>query len=180
MATGARDGEAEETLPKNFKLVRDAVGLILGDVGGCVHRLVEVPEAGAHHALVGFVGWIDPRLEQITGDLLPNESVIGKVIVEGANHPVAVSPCFADGVVKLMAAGLGVANEVQPVPPPAFAETGRCEIHLDQTFPMRLARIGFEGGDDRRVRRQADQVVGKSPHLAGGRGVVGGFESDTL
>ena len=38
---------------------------------------------------------------------------------------------------------------------------------------MRFARIGFEGFDDRRVRRQADQVVGKPSHLASRCGVTG-------
>ena len=44
------------------------------------------------------------------------------VVVEGRDHPVAVPPGVRIGDVRLLAAGVGIAGDVEPVPGPPFAE----------------------------------------------------------
>ena len=85
-------------------------------------RLVEVPEAGADRRLVGAVVGVDPGFEEIAGEVLGDEAVVGHVAVEGADDPVPVPPGLANGIVELVAAGLRVANEVEPVTTPSLAE----------------------------------------------------------
>ena len=63
-----------------------------------------------------------PRLgEQVAGDVLGEEPVVGQVGVEGADDVVAVAPGVGDLVVELVAVRLGVADQIEPVPAPALA-----------------------------------------------------------
>ena len=71
--------------------------------------------------------------QQVAGDLLDDELVVGQVAVEGVDDPVAVEPDLAR-LVLLVAVGVGVAGRVEPEPAPALAVVGRGEQPVDQPF----------------------------------------------
>ena len=119
VAAGAVDRRAEERLRRG----RDDVVKLVEARLLLVRRLI-VPEAET------VVARRDDRvrgqrLELVTGDLLLNEPVVGLVRVEGADHVVAVAPSLRLRAIALVAVRLGVADEVEPVPPPFFAVPGR-------------------------------------------------------
>ena len=59
--------------------------------------------------------------EFVTGYLFQQEAVVGLVVVESADHVVAVSPRMgADRVGRAFAFRIGIAGQVEPVPSPAF------------------------------------------------------------
>ena len=63
--------------------------------------------------------WID--IKSNAGELLKNEAVERLVVVESADDVIAVAPDVRLGSVALVAIGLGIANEVEPVPRPPLA-----------------------------------------------------------
>ena len=73
------------------------------------------------------------ELELVGGDLLDEELVVRQVLVERADDAVAVgvgvrvAPLFLEDV----ALGVGVAGDVEPVPPPPLAVAGRGEQAVD-------------------------------------------------
>ena len=69
--------------------------------------------------------------QQVAGDLLDDELVVGQVAVERVDDPVAIEPDAAR-LVLLEAVGVGVAGGVEPVPAPALAVVRRGEQPLDQ------------------------------------------------
>ena len=70
-------------------------------------------------------GRVPPRvIEQVAGDLLDHEPVVGQVGVECTDHVVAIAEGVGDVVVELVPGGLGVADQVEPVPGPALAVAG--------------------------------------------------------
>ena len=64
------------------------------------------------------------RFEFIAGDLLFYENVEGFVLVQRADHVVAIHPGIRTVVVVLKAIGICITRHVQPVPAPAFAIVG--------------------------------------------------------
>ena len=65
------------------------------------------------------VGVAGERL--VAGELLDDEAVVRLVGVERADDVVAVPPGVGPGLVELVAVGVGVAGQVEPVPAPALA-----------------------------------------------------------
>ena len=97
MAAGAADGERQHRAGGRVDLVVDIVHQVLLTVA-----LVEVlaahgQEAGGHQP----VPLVDRGLfrQQVAGDLLSDELVIGLVVIEGINHVVAVAPGEGEGEV---------------------------------------------------------------------------------
>ncbi len=85
--------------------------------------------------------------EQVAGKLLDGELVKRHVLVDGPDHPVAVSVRIGAGRVLLVAVAVGIAGQVQPVPSPAFAEVGRVEQAVDQPV-VGFGIIVFDKGRD--------------------------------
>ena len=93
VAAGAGDGQAQEGLGEDVDLVVDAVRLVLADVDRRMRPLAEEEEAGAEDRLVEALGRVPARpVEQVAGDVLDDELVVGHVGVERADHVVAVAP----------------------------------------------------------------------------------------
>ena len=67
----------------------------------------------------------------ITGDLLLDEPVIGRVVVEGADDIVAVGPGVRALGVHFKAVCVGITHNIQPVLRPAFAIARTGEEALD-------------------------------------------------
>ena len=113
--------------------------------------------------------------------MLFDELVVGEVLIEGANHVVAVAPGFGFFEIEFVAAGFGEANEVEPVAAPALAVVGRGEEAVDHGFVDARGGIGEEGGDLGGGRGQAGEVEGDAPQeggfVGGGRrGEAVGFQ----
>src|SRR5438270_393935 len=83
-------------------------------------------EARGHEGL-GVVG-----LELVARDLEPGETVVGHVLVQGADEEVAIVVGMGTVVVLLVAVTLGVARQVEPVPGPALPIGGRGQQPVDQ------------------------------------------------
>ena len=63
-------------------------------------------------------------MQHIAGELLLHEAPIRLVLVERADHIVAVRPGVVAGFVLVVSMSLAVVNDIQPVPRPALAVSG--------------------------------------------------------
>ncbi len=164
------DGQAEKRLAQHVDAVVEAVGLVLPNVHRRMDLLAQKPEAGAQDRLVEPLRRVQPRLG---GQVFDDDLVVRHVGVEGADDVIAVLVGAGDGVVELVAARVGVAHQVQPVPAPALAEVRRRQQavrHLRVGVRRIVVQERFDLG---RRRRQPDQVVAHAPDqrpLVGGAG----------
>ncbi len=110
----------------------------------------EAEQAGGDQRVV-IVG-----LELVAGQLLADEPVVGQVVVEGADHVVAILVGVGAEAVLLEAFGFAVADDVEPVLGPAFAVAGRGEQAVDD-FDVGVGRI------DRRETRPARPALAGRP-----------------
>src|SRR5262249_44511342 len=68
------------------------------------------------------------------GQWQDDEAVVRHVRVDRVDHPIAIPPGVADRAVPLQAAGLTIANEVEPVASPALAVARIAEQTIDEFF----------------------------------------------
>ena len=113
-----------------------------------------------HRVLHGF-RLFGPEL--IAGHLFHEKTVVGLVFVETANHVIAVAPGLLVVDVRLIAAGVRVAHQVQPMPCPALAIGWRGQEPVDDISVSFRARVADEGPDLVRGRGQSGQVEGDAP-----------------
>ena len=156
MALGAAEGHAHPDLSRRIDAVLDrgdAELLVVGAPLGVGHRVAV--ERGRHP--------LGPRRagQEIAGDLLDRELVVGEVGVEGGDDPVAIAPDRRPERVRAVAGRIGVAGQVEPDPRPALAVAGVGEEPIDGP----LVGVG---------RR----ISGHRLHLAGGRGKAPEVEAD--
>ena len=160
VAAGTGEGEAEEGPADDVDLIVDAIG---------DHPfLVDIPrheignrEKPRGHERIG----VDPRgivgLEQIAGELLAEKLGVGEVAIEGVDDPVAVAPRLAKVALWRELdeiASVGVADEVEPVPPPALAVARRGEQAIDDGVEGVGGIIGEKRGGLLRGRREPDEI----------------------
>src|SRR5262245_17837243 len=81
------------------------------------------------------------RPELVSRDLLSDKSVVGLVSVEGIDDVVAVAPGIGARFITLETFALGVARQIQPMPPPALSVMRGTEQAVDQLFVGRRRRI---------------------------------------
>ncbi len=98
----------------------------------------------------------------VGGELFEDEQVIRLVLVEAADHVIAISPGVE--VIRVFALpldvplGVAVAGRIQPVPAPSFPVVRRTEQPIDH-FVESVGRVIFQEVLDLLPRRrQADQV----------------------
>ena len=134
VAAGAAHGEAEENLADGAgKLVQDILAELRFEIGvglpGAHPQKAQSdePVGPVRAAALRAVG----RREFVAGQLLLDEVVVGLVLIEGADHVVAVSPCGRPFAVDREAVGFGEAREVEPVAGPTFAVPGIGEELVD-------------------------------------------------
>src|SRR6185295_17365030 len=122
-------------------------------------------EAGRDERLVA------PGLELVPGELLLKELIVRLVLVERANHVVAIAPRVGPIVVLLEAARIGVTRDVQPMPAPSLAVVRRREQRVDETRPGVRRVVREKRGGFGRTRRQANQIeIGPTEQREPGRG----------
>ena len=138
--------------------------------GGCVHHVLKarvkivgrvvgfiVPRAGADHSgsndrLLVAIGHL------VAGQLIGHEPVVRHVVVEGVDHPVAIPPNVWLQLIALVAARLSEADEVEPVPRPAFAVMLGSEQFINQLLVSLRVFVIDESLHLSGGRRQAQQV----------------------
>ncbi|MEY5032999.1 MAG: hypothetical protein RL354_2030 [Planctomycetota bacterium] len=157
VAARACEGEPEERAPGHIDLACNAVGFVDADIDRRVRGGPEEPVRRPEWRRVR-----EPkrraRLEEVARDLLGDEARRRQVAVEGVDHPVAVAPRIGNLVVELMGKCLGVAREVEPVPPPALAEGRARERTVDERCEGRIRRIGDERTDIGLARRKPCEI----------------------
>ena len=101
--------------------------------------------------------------QQVSGQLLDRELVEGLVLVEGLDHPVAISPDDASRVARV-AGAVGIAGEIEPLAGPVFAIGGLGE-EVGDDFGVRglgqprdFLRRGREAGDVERDAADEDML----------------------
>ena len=108
VALGALDGQAEHALADGVHAVEHRLHAELLGIDAAFlvdHRVAQ--EAGGHHLVLRGVR------QQVAGDLLDDELVVGQVAVQGVDDPVAIEPDLPR-LVLLVAVGVGVAGGVEP------------------------------------------------------------------
>ena len=179
VAAGAAYGHAEEAVGGGDDEVVEFVkaGLFVFDI---VFR-AEAEEAGGDPG-VGVV-----RVEFVAGELFLQETIEGFVGVEGVDDVVAIAEGVVAVAVELVAAGVGIADDVEPVASPAFAVVGRGEELVDEAGPGVGAIIIDEGGDLSGGGREAYEVEigaanedGLCGRWGGGEPFGGPFEGEEV
>jgi hypothetical protein len=138
--------------------------------------LVHEPERSRADRRFGKVGLrITSRFgEQVPGDVLVDQLVVGDVVAERADQVVAVAPRLRHREVELVTHRLGVADEVEPVAREALPECQGRQHRVDDVGAGELvtAGIGHEGMDRLDGRRKSRQVEGEpaQPRFSRSRG----------
>ena len=96
--------------------------------------------------------------QQIASNLFDKKLVVGHVAIEGINHPVTPRPLLTRHIF-LVAVGVGITSQIQPVSCPLFTKT----IALEQRLNRSCSTVRLDGGQFLRRRRQSDQVQIDSP-----------------
>ena len=111
--------------------------------------------------------------EEIAGQMGPEEGVERLVTVEGSDAPVAVAPGVAVGDVFVEAVGVGIADDVEPVPGLMLAVARRREQSIDHPIPGLRQLVRQEGVDlvgRRREARQRERRPAQERRLVGHSG----------
>ena len=135
VAAGTADGEAEEPAGKD-------VDPIVDDVGGDA----EEPSARGEEAERGKVG-IPLPTEPIGGELKRDEAIVGEILVEGPDHPVAVHRGMDEKALLAavdIALRIGIAGHIEPVPPLLLTVARRGEEPVDELLVRVRGGIGHE------------------------------------
>ena len=123
VTAGTGDGQAQEGLAEDIQLVVHAIRFVGQHVGRGVCRLVQVPETGANHGFIERLVRVSARIrQQIAGDMFAHEIVVGQVHIERPYQVITILIGVGDRVVKFVAAGFRVADEIHPMPRPLFTE----------------------------------------------------------
>ena len=172
MTAGTVERQAEERLADDtdhvlhLLLARDGTLRGVGLGIAC-----PVPRAADEHAR-GDDPVARHRLEDVAGELLLHEAVVGLVFVEALDDVIAVVPGAVTGMVVFESLALGVADDVEPVSAPALAVMGRGEQVIDEPVVGGLRGIGHESLDLFRARREADEIdkqaTDEDPGIGGG------------
>ena len=101
--------------------------------------------------------------QQVSSDLFLHEPVVGLVVVECPDHIVAIAPRHRKWQITGSPNGIGVADDIQPVPPPALAETIRLQQPLHNCGVCPVTLVGHECFHLGYRWRQAGEIVGDAP-----------------
>ena len=87
----------------------------------------------------------------------------GMFCIECIDHIIPVGP-NAPRNVSMVAIGISIAHEVEPVRGQALTETWRCEESIDDGFPGFRGRIADEGGNFLGSWRNSCDIEGRTPY----------------
>ena len=143
VAAGASDRQTQESLRGHVDLIVDHVialqrKILLGE-----SLFAERQEAGGDDAAIAHAG-VRVGRENVAGQLLAHELVVRHVVIEGLHDVVAIAPGVGIAVVFVAAGGIGITHDVEPVPPPALAVTGRSQQAVDHLLKSLGRFVGEE------------------------------------
>ena len=112
VTAGAGDGHTLKCLAEHVDLVVDDLCLI----GTHIHRrmtvLAEPPPSGSQPAFVPAAVLGKARLEQVAGDVFLHETIVGHIVIEGADHIVTIAPHFLIHEIELVPERLRVTHQI--------------------------------------------------------------------
>lgn len=137
VTAGASDGGGLEGFGEGVDLVIDDFITDLRQADAIVVvDFAEAVEGGADDGFVELLLVVPARvIEQVTGDMFTNELVVGKILVEGADQIIAITPGVVHLVIPFVAMGFGKADDIEPMPGPALAEMRRREEAINEALP---------------------------------------------
>ena len=112
VAPRAGDGHALKGFANDIDLVVDHLGLISAHVHRRVAMLAEPPPCGGQPAFVPAAVLGKARLEQIAGDVFLHETIVGHIVIEGADHIVTIAPHFLIHEIELVPERLRVTHQI--------------------------------------------------------------------
>src|SRR5678815_2641068 len=124
MTTRALDGEAQECFPECFDLPVDHRNFFTLHVDGRGVAFDHPVPCGSKARFVEFQSAVPSRLEQITGDLFLDKTIVGEIRIECPNEIVAIPPGVWIKVVMFGTVRLCIANKIHPMTGPAFTKCG--------------------------------------------------------
>src|SRR5262245_24477414 len=139
MAFGAFDGESKYSRTQNIHLITDDVEPIIDKVylalaGGIWPHSQESCGNKVIHQLLGDDGLLLIVLQFIPCNLLQKKTIVGLVVIEGADDIVAIAKRHGSQVVRAQLPSLGicVSRHVQPVTSPSLSVTRRVQQAVNQ------------------------------------------------
>ena len=129
VAAGAIDAQRHECPGSGSQLFVGEVQLLLDRVVFADHLGAEHEEAGCDQSL-GAVG-VAPVREDVPGELLAHELVVGLVVIECPDHVISIAPSVAVDDVVVHPVAIRIARHVQPVPAPALSVAWRGEQSIN-------------------------------------------------
>ncbi len=154
VATGAGQGEAEPGRAGCLEAVHDCGYAPLFLVGAALGVGQRLPVKGGGQTL--FRGGLGKK---VAGQLLDRELVVGKIFVDGLDHPVAITPGVGTCPVFLVSVRIRVTGYVEPVASPSLPEMRRGKQFFHQVGVGISGLVLDELIDAGRVGRQPEQVV---------------------
>ena len=127
VAAGALGGRREESAGRvrHHVITVEGAGDLAVEFGLGEFGVADpVPRTGGNKAL-GDVAIGRRGVERVAGQLFFDKAGVGLVVVEGADHVIAVGPGVGTELVLVVAVGVAVVDDVEPVAAPAFAIAGR-------------------------------------------------------
>ena len=117
VAAGAGDRQAEKATGECV----DPIGQRFG-FGLCLcFGIAAIRNIGRTEGEETGGGRLAISIEQVAGDLVGNELIVGHVRIESPHHPIAIAPCVGQCPVFKAAVDIAVAGDVEPVAGPTFA-----------------------------------------------------------
>ena len=152
MALGTAEGQPQHGLAQGLHAVRIVIQEILcGDGATLVGHHVIALESGGNELGFRAVG------HQVAGELFGEELIVGQVVVESLDDPVAPEPEVA-AAINGESVGVRVAGGVQPRQGHGLPEVGAGEQAAGQLLIGQRVGIGDEGSDLRGRGWQACEV----------------------
>src|SRR5712672_404231 len=157
VAVGAAHRESEESRTVGLRALTLVVHAQLLDQGAALPGAdARADEAGGNQ-LIGIL-----RRQQVAGELLAYEPVVGLVLVVGLDHVVAIRPDAAE-IIQVQAVGIAVARHIEPIAGAVLAIARAREQAIDELFIGVARGVGDECRHFLRRWRQAGQIVAHAP-----------------
>ena len=158
VASSATERHAHESLPDRIDLLVDRVH----------HQFVPIG-FGQDFGPQDQVARCDPALktrigQQVSGDLLLDESIEWLVLVEGLNHVITVSPSVPVGDVFIQSVRVRVTRHIKPMPRVSNPILRRTEQAIDLTVDRLGCSVLFKSPILVRFRWQPDQIHTQTSH----------------
>ena len=168
VAAGAGDRHAEKRATRDVDLVVDDVVLELLSLFRIDPLRADCQETCGNQVPI-VLGGI-PGREQVAGNLFDDEPIVRLVFIQGVDDVIAIPPGVAVRNVALFAGRFAEADDVEPVPAPPLAETGRGQQPVDHIGDGALReciheRVDFIGGG--RQPREVESNTADESHAVG-------------